>query len=139
MKTQTFQLPCVVEGFQGRPENLTADDIDWGTEEDVVLAVENVVCPDCGGEGKILNPSIGQHAYTREDMDEDPSFAEEYLKGAHGIYGVTCPCCGGRNVITVPTSKGSDPMDFRRYTIVMWEIQDRDDARTYRMECGIYE
>jgi hypothetical protein len=55
------------------------------------------VCPVCDGEGKTVNPNIDAHGLTREDFDEDPDFAEDYMSGR---YDITCAACNGLRVIT---------------------------------------
>lgn len=138
MNTIVVTLPCLHEGFSG--SKVTPNDIDWGTEREVTFPSKKAVCPDCGGHGRVLNGNIRYHAYTQDDMDEDPEFAKEYMRGGDGIYGVTCPTCGGRNVVDViDTSHPSiDLVDLQIHEIAQ-EIdeQDRlDDERTYRMESG---
>jgi hypothetical protein len=138
MNTIVVTIPCLHEGFSGT--KVTPNDIDWGTEREVTFPSKKAVCSECMGYGRTLSASIRHHAYTREDLDEDPEFAKEYLKGGEGIYGVTCPTCGGRNVVDViDTSHPSiDPMDLQVHDIAR-EIDERDrrdEERTYRMESG---
>jgi hypothetical protein len=55
-----------------------------------------IVCPVCNGEGKTVNPNIDAHGLTREDFDEDPDFAEDYMAG---VYDITCAACNGMRVV----------------------------------------
>lgn len=75
-------------------------DPDWPDGE-LWVKVRFVVCPLCDGRGKHVNPSIDAHGLTREDFDEDPIFAEDYLSG---IYDIACNLCQGRTTIPVPTN-----------------------------------
>ena len=47
------------------------------------------ICGDCRGEGK---SSAYLGAFTREQMDEDPEFFEDYMEGR---YDRPCEECGG--------------------------------------------
>lgn len=110
------------------------------TETQVQLPAKYKVCPDCEGEGRVLTEAIRHHAYSREDMDEDPDFMEEYLKGGHGIYGVECPTCQGRTTVLIPDVSRARPAHLKLYNRLREEQdrQIREDHRTYLMECGIY-
>jgi hypothetical protein len=75
-----------------------------------------------------MNPSIANHAYTQEDMDEDPEFAEEYRKGAHGVYGVWCAACDRKGKVKVP-----DPKTAKERKIVeAWYRAQREKERDDR-------
>ena len=62
----------------------------------VLLPVKRVVCPQCDGSGKHVNPSIDSNGLTADDFAEDPGFAENYFGGA---YDVRCETCNGNNVV----------------------------------------
>ena len=62
----------------------------------ILLPSKRIVCPQCDGTGKHVNPSIDGHGLTSEDFAEDPDFAESYFSGA---YDVRCELCNGNNVI----------------------------------------
>ena len=51
-----------------------------------------VICDLCHGEGTHVNPAIDGHGLSREDFDDDPDFAESYMRGD---YDVPCAQCGG--------------------------------------------
>lgn len=51
-----------------------------------------VICTLCHGDGTHVNPSIDAGGLSREDFDNDPDFAESYMRGD---YDVTCARCGG--------------------------------------------
>lgn len=57
-----------------------SDDLDWDVEEEHEVPHKNAVCSDCEGEGRVLTQSIREHAYTPEELHEDPDFFEEYKK-----------------------------------------------------------
>ena len=51
-----------------------------------------VICTLCHGDGKHVNPAIDAGGLTREDFEDDPDFADSYIRGD---YDVTCARCGG--------------------------------------------
>lgn len=55
----------------------------------VSLPAQWAICGHCRGEGK---SSAYLGAFTREDFDEDPDFAEEYMQGS---YDKPCTPCNG--------------------------------------------
>ena len=57
------------------------------------------VCDVCNGKGMHVNPSIDCNGLTREDLAEDPDFAENYFGG---MFDVVCYGCKGHRVIPVP-------------------------------------
>lgn len=62
----------------------------------VELPKKKIVCPTCNGKGTHVNPSIDAHGLSREDFDEDPDFARDYMSG---VYDVSCYECRGNNVV----------------------------------------
>lgn len=79
-----------------------ADDEEGSYEKEATLPAKNVVCSRCQGNGKILNPAIGEHAYSQEEFEEAFSNEEDrnaYLYG--GKYDVTCPICSGNKVVKI--------------------------------------
>ena len=81
----------------------------------VELPKKKIVCPTCGGEGKHVNPSIDAHGLSREDFDEDPDFARDYMSG---VYDVPCYECRGNNVVDVldeEALKHFDPELFKEW------------------------
>jgi hypothetical protein len=71
-----------------------------GLETPYRLPARNRVCSRCEGHGTHLNPSIGEHAYTREEFESefDDEQREEYFKRG-GIYDVRCEVCHGLRVV----------------------------------------
>lgn len=63
---------------------------------DVLLPSKRVVCPQCDGTGKHVNPAIDGHGLSADDFAEDPDFAESYFSG---VCDVRCETCNGNNVI----------------------------------------
>lgn len=66
-----------------------------GDEVQVDLPAKYEVCDRCSGTGKHDHPAFS-NGFTREDMDEDPDFAEDYFKG---VYDVRCEECHGQRVV----------------------------------------
>jgi len=63
-----------------------------------------VVCPDCDGHGKYVNPAIDGGGIGAEDFANDPDFERDYFEGC---YDVVCERCHGANV--VPANKTGHP------------------------------
>ena len=100
------------------------------------------VCDRCEGHGSHLNPSIGSHAYTREEFEEsfDEEQAEEYFKRG-GIYDVTCEECRGARVVPVVDESKCKPELLKLYheqreNRARWDAEDR---YTRRMESGGFD
>jgi hypothetical protein len=53
------------------------------------------VCPDCEGNGKVLNSAFRGQVIEPE-LASDPEFMEEM---SCGVYDVSCPTCGGLRVV----------------------------------------
>lgn len=74
-----------------------------GIEHEYELPAKFEVCDKCEGHGFHLTPSIGEHAYTREEFEdtfhEEEDRAEYFKRG--GIYDVQCTMCNGKRVIAV--------------------------------------
>lgn len=97
-------------------------------DETHTVAAEWAICETCHGEGRVLNPSIALHVYTKEDMDDDPSFEEEYRKGAKGAYGVDCGCDHGRRLVPVfPNDKEGKALQ-RRWRAHVEEVKRDNEA-----------
>lgn len=56
------------------------------------------VCGICGGEGKVVNPSIDAGGISSEEFNRDPEFADNYITG---LFDITCPHCLGTRVVRV--------------------------------------
>lgn len=80
-----------------------------GDEIEVSIRTENVVCPECNGEGK---SSAHLGAFSGEDLDNDPEFAEAYFAGA---YDRQCGACKGKRVIAQPTESLNTPENWKLY------------------------
>lgn len=80
-------------------------------DEEVTLTVAShkEVCGTCRGEGK---SSAYLGAFSREDMDNDPDFYEDYMQGA---YDRVCPECNGDRVVDVPDEKRTKPEVWAKF------------------------
>lgn len=117
-----------------------------GEEEELELPSKFEVCSRCEGHGTHLTPSIGEHAYTREEFDE--AFDDEESRAAYfqrgGMYDVTCHECAGKRVVEVVDEErcrsGELALVLARY--LKQERQraqdEADDRRTMFMESGGY-
>jgi adenine-specific DNA methylase len=114
-----------------------------GDEAEHELPARMEVCSDCEGHGTVLNESMRHHAYTAEEFRE---FDEEEVRAYFtrgGMYDVTCPTCGGANVVSVVDEERLDPEQreafeaFRKQEIE-WANADAQDRLYQRMESGGY-
>lgn len=84
------------------------------------------VCTLCKGEGTVVDPNIDAHGLSREDFDEDPDFAEEYMNGA---YDIQCPRCKGQRVLLTEELEA----------IYQREAERADERRLRALEDGDFE
>lgn len=91
------------------------------------------VCPKCQGDGSILTPSIGDHAYSEEDFavafHNDNDRAAYFQRG--GKYDIQCPKCHGKNVIDVVDVAACTPEQKAHYDAYL--AQERKYAAWRRM------
>lgn len=100
-----------------------------GNDIEVELPTTWAVCPTCDGEGKHVNPAIDCGGLTREDFEEDPDFAEEYMSG---MYDVPCNHCGGRTTVREVDWDRLSPEEAEAYRRQLQE--EADYRRMERME-----
>ena len=113
------------------------------SEVEYTFPAKNEVCDRCEGTGSILNPNIGNHAYSSEEFFEafpDEEDREQYFKRG-GIYDVECYDCKGKNVIKVVDEKRlnkEQKVIYEQYCEQRYQARKdaEDDARTMRMENG---
>lgn len=108
---------------------------DDGEEIETSFRIKFVACDHCHGTGSHCDPAIDGNGLTREDFEEDPSFAESYFEG---MYDVQCDECNGERV--VPEIADEDHLTDEQKSAVefvyeRWQAA-ADDARTMRAECG---
>jgi hypothetical protein len=103
-------------------ENLFVD----SNDVEHTLPSKYVVCPRCNGRG---TSSAYLGAFTREDFDEDPDFARDYLDGA---YDRSCTRCNGVRVIEVADFDRMSPALRDEYENYLLEIYYMEE--TERME-----
>ena len=107
---------------------------DDGNEYDRTIAARYVVCDNCRGKGTTVNPSVDGHGLSREDLDEDPDFAEDYFAG---VYDVTCPECNGLRVVLEVDRENADPVilaEYDRHEDLKWR-DALERLREQRMGC----
>jgi hypothetical protein len=99
-----------------------------GLEITHTLPARFEVCGRCEGHGSHLTPSIGEHAYTREEFDEtfhDPDDRAEYFRRG-GIYDVECTECHGRRVVpVVHEAEATRTRRGRRVLAIFEALQER--------------
>lgn len=86
-----------------------------------------IVCGICDGRGRHVNPAIDCGGLTREDLDDDPDFAEDYFAGRHDV---TCGECNGRRIVPELTPH----TDEERAAVAVLEEHERGEAE-YEAEC----
>lgn len=100
-----------------------------GVETTEELPARHEVCPDCEGHGTVLNAAIRQHAYSREEFEEEFSDEEDraayFRRGGH--YDVPCPTCGGVRVVPVVAEDRLAPAQVVFYAA--WQAREEEKAR----------
>lgn len=127
--------------------------VEIGYNDDDEMIVETLpakfeVCHECEGHGYVLNPSMRGHCYSAEefhDAFEDEDDRAEYFKRG-GRYDVVCPCCNGKNVVKVIDEEACNAKPELKAIMQAYHTrcdelfrERQEDARIYRMECGMWE
>jgi len=117
-------------GFKSvNSQKMTAVIVVWEdecTEVEETVPITFEVCPICDGKGTHVNPSIDCDGLTREDFEDDPDFAEEYMAGR---YDQQCNGCHGQRVVPVLNEERVNPE-----VLALIKQQRKDDAE-YRAIC----
>jgi RecJ-like exonuclease len=103
------------------PVTITDDESEHHGEV-VQLPARYEVCSRCDGEGK---SSAHLGSFSREDFDEDPDFAEDYMNGA---YDIPCEKCKGQRVVPVINREACTTDDQKR------ALEHLDDQARWRRE-----
>ncbi len=88
---------------------------------DFRLPTKKEVCPQCDGEGKMVNRSIDGQGLSMDDPNLDEDFWEGYWGGR---YDVVCDECRGNNVVDVVDESRLDPdmlREWQDWTQSNWE------------------
>jgi hypothetical protein len=116
--------------------------IKWETEndqgEEVVIEFPGKyrVCPTCGGKGTAMTKTLRESAFTREDFENDPDFAEMYFNGG---YDATCDECDGERVILVldlEAARREKPSELKAFLEFTREMKALDDVERQERERG---
>lgn len=112
---------------------------DDGEEIKIDLPAKNEVCDRCEGFGTHLTPSIGEHAYSREEFEE--AFSDEENRAQYfqrgGIYDVTCEGCRGNKVVLVVDEEHVTKYGTEQEKEAMKAYFRRlDDDADYERECA---
>jgi hypothetical protein len=97
--------------------------------EEITLPFRYVVCDNCGGTGKIVNPNIDGHGITYEEFEEDPDFERDYF---NGVYDICCNVCNGSRVL--PEIIESNLSDVQKLIFEAIIEADKFDYR-YERQC----
>lgn len=102
------------------------------------LPTKWVVCNICKGKGTHVNPAIDCGGLTAEDFNEDPEFAEDYMKG---VYDQKCNRCEGRRVIAAPNFDKIFDTEERKRLRELYETQQEEEyeadlERLNEIRCG---
>jgi hypothetical protein len=92
-------------------------------ENEVTLPSCWEICDHCRGEGR---SSAYLGAFTRDELDDDPEFFEDYRAGR---YDRTCEECGGSGKVKVVDRESADPAALEAY-----DAQQRELAETRAIE-----
>ena len=95
-----------------------------------------VVCPKCEGHGAHLAPSIGEHAYSREEFYEafsDEDDRAEYFKRG-GRYDVPCTACDGRRVVLEVDQEAAKLTGRGRRLLALYDAVSEREAAWRREE-----
>lgn len=84
----------------------------------VRLPTKKEVCPDCEGEGRVVNPSIGAITASQWRDEWDEESREMYLSGG---YDVQCRTCNGLNVVDVVDRDRCEKADLEE-----WDHQEAE-------------
>lgn len=98
-------------------------------DEDIVISLpaKNVVCPDCGGEGK---SSAYLGAFTLDQMNEmGQDFMEDYFGGQ---YDRPCDNCNGDRVVAEVDEDRANSEDLKKYNAYLYDKYQ--DQQVHRME-----
>lgn len=88
----------------------------------VLVPVSIEICPQCGGTGTMVNPSIDCNGISYEDFSADPQFAEDYFSGR---FDMKCSECNGLRVVGEPQWQAANPLHeaLRDYATDMAELE----------------
>lgn len=90
-----------------------------------------VVCSECQGSGTVLRDGLRGHAFSSEELFEDPSFARGYFGGD---FDVQCDLCHGEKVVLEPDESRMTKRQKFLYDIAVEQAADAEaEARHYRM------
>lgn len=104
---------------------------DEGLDEPVRVLCRLVVCPQCEGRGRYVNPAIDSGGLGADVFTDDPGFARAYFRGS---YDVTCALCDGRRVVPRPVN---EQLAAEIEQVVLDGERDlAESAETMRQECG---
>lgn len=70
------------------------------------------VCPQCEGEGKMVNRAVS--VWSEDDRYDDPDGFEDMM---NGVYDVTCDKCRGQRVVSA-----QDERDFAERRAMHFEM-----------------
>lgn len=102
-----------------------------GAEYEIKVPGKRVKCEECDGTGAVLRDGLRGHAFSSEELFEDPDFAEGYFRGD---YDVQCDVCRGEKIVVEPDE---DRMTKRQK--LLWAAtcqamaEAEAEARHYRM------
>ena len=101
-----------------------------GWEFTVTVPGKRMLCEECDGTGRVLCDGLRGHAFSSEELFEDPDFAEGYFGGD---YDVKCDECHGEKVVV-----GPDEERMTKRQLFLWghflarNFNDMMEARHYK-------
>jgi hypothetical protein len=97
-----------------------------GSEIEIELPGEYVVCSNCRGKGTHVNRAIDGNGLSAQDFADDPDFERDYF---NGVYDVPCDDCHGKRVMLAVDHAQADPSDLKKYYVM------QQDEAAYQAEC----
>jgi len=93
-----YTYPVAIHASARRTAVIECESEDGSTYK-LLWNAERKLCPQCDGDGTMVNPAIDGNGLSQEDFDQDPDFRESYMRGD---YDVKCDCCDGLKFVAEP-------------------------------------
>lgn len=108
-------------------------DTQSGRKVRVQVPAKYRVCQCCSGSGTELYGSMKGYAYSADELNDDPDFAESIMQGN---YDVPCESCKGQRVELEPDLQRLSPRQKR--IVISWEASLSREARERQADRETY-
>lgn len=101
---------------------------DRSTSIEYDFPAKRQMCENCEGYGKVLNPSIAEHAYSPEEFEEEfsPEEREHYFSPTGGMFGVKCPECKGEKIVLGFDEESFSEEDNKNYQLYLKDLERQE-------------